>query len=77
MKTTSKIAKSAEKLRKAEEAVKKKAKGEHREAFRQALAELFNEYGLKLDSNGCEGCSLEITEAGQFGRKFEIGELPE
>jgi hypothetical protein len=76
VKTTSRIAKSAEKLRKAEEAVKA-AKGEHRQAFRQALADLFNEYGLRLDANGCEGCDLEINEVGQFGRKIEVSELPE
>jgi len=76
MKTTSKIAESAEKLRQAEEALKL-AKGEHREAFRQALVDLFNEYGLQLEANGCEGCELEINDLSRFGRAVTIAEIPE
>lgn len=76
MNTKSKIAESTLKLRAAEEAVKQ-AKREHREAFRQALADLFNEYGLQLEANGCEGCSLEISEDNAYGRAFDVSELPE
>jgi hypothetical protein len=38
------------------------AKFELEREFRKALVALFNEYGFSVESNGCEGCRLEVNE---------------
>jgi len=76
MKTKERIAATLAKVEEAEQAVKD-AKKEHRAAFRVALAELFNEYELSLDAEGCEGCDLVIVDPGPYHRKFDVSELPE
>lgn len=63
-------AKTAEKIRKAEEAVAQ-AKAEHRQAFKIALVALFNEYGLCLESFGMEG-----TQISDVRGEFRIEDLP-
>lgn len=73
-KTKAGISTANERLRKAEREVVA-AKAAHRKAFRKACAALFDEYGLYLDANGCEGASLELLELN--GRAYRIGDLPE
>lgn len=63
---------SVKALRDAEKAVEK-ARTAHRVAFRKALAQLFNEYGLKLDE-GSQGARLAIEPV---MREFKVEELPE
>lgn len=52
-----------------------RAKAAHRQAFREALVALFNEYGLSLEADGCEGSRIEINDLN--GVTYKIGDLPE
>lgn len=63
-------AKTADKIRKAEQAVTD-AKAEHRQAFREALVALFNEYGLCIESFGMEG-----TQISDLRSDYRIEDLP-
>jgi hypothetical protein len=68
-----KTAQSVKALRDAEKAVEK-ARVAHRAAFRKALAQLFNEFGLKLEAEGTQGARLAIEPV---KREFKAEELPE
>lgn len=73
--TKSKIAKTAEKLAKAERAVEE-AKAMHRLAFRQALVELCNEYGFRLEASGTEGADIDLCEM-RPGNLVCLEDIPE
>lgn len=73
--TKSKIAKTAERLAKAEQAVKE-AKEAHRKAFRLALVELCNEYGFYLEACGTEGARIELVEV-RPGADVRMEDVPE
>jgi hypothetical protein len=72
--TKRKITDSYKAIEQAEQALRA-AKEAHREAFRQALVALFNEYGLCLEANGTEGARLEIEELG--APLYHANRLPE
>jgi hypothetical protein len=68
-------AETAQRIREAEKAVEA-AKAANRAAFRQALVELFNGYGLRLEADGDLSAHLTISELRELER-VQLKDIPE